>query len=235
MWPFAAEASDFSGMAYGVVLVVFGALVLLAAAATGVRALVTKKWSWTFFGGFVAAPTAVLFIAYLGMGYVEYSRESEKGASVFEVEKALRRAREGQATPADLPILRNALRANSDVAWQAAMALGRMGRDAEPAIPDMVDAIHRGTTPPDAGWKKPLRVYSGQALAAIGPASVPALIKLLADEKAEVRLTAAESLGRIGSQESLAALAAVKNDPDENVRKAVESALKRSAKRSPRT
>ena len=213
---------------------------ILAALAAAAGAGLTITW-FKVSAGKRAWGTAVLqgmllplSFLIMWMGYAQYSydanREARRYANVppqkVPAVKAVERANKGKATKVDVPALEKALYLESDQSWEAAVALKNLGPEAEPAIPGLVDAIHRGATPPDAEWKTPLRVYSGDALAAIGPAAVPALIKLLSDEKPGARLAATEALGRIKSQESLAAIAGVRQDPDEKVRKAAESALR---------
>ncbi len=81
------------------------------------------------------------------------------------------------------------------VRWLAALILGEIGTEAEPAIPALLDAmtrevVHRpGRTP----------ACAAQALARVGPRAVPGLVKLLDHRDLSVRASAAHALAGQGS------------------------------------
>ncbi len=77
-----------------------------------------------------------------------------------------------------------------------------------------------------------VRIYSVQALGAIGKAAssaIPDLILLTKDESASVRMCAVESLGRVGaaSTESVSALTAALSDTSSDVRITATNALEK--------
>lgn len=111
-----------------------------------------------------------------------------------------------------LPTIRATLKDNSR-RFGAALLLAGMGKDAAPALPDVLGLAQD----PMAG----VRVACAMSLGGIGAppeTSVPLLIKLLKDSDAEVRLAAAEALGDIGLPASAALpdlVAALKDKEDE--------------------
>jgi hypothetical protein len=120
------------------------------------------------------------------------------------------------------------------ISWVAADALGKIGPDAAPAIPDLVAVIKsergKGKTS-ETGGEGP-STYSwlaGKALAEIGSASIHELVSLLEHEDRFVRMTAALALGTMGPQARTAvpALNQTLNDPDETVRRYSRVALNR--------
>lgn len=121
-----------------------------------------------------------------------------------------------------LPVLSAALQA-PEVHWQAALALGRLGPDAAPAIPALVEALQRETT------HRPLRTPASAALALreIGPAAVPALTELLTHPRADVRIGAAIALARQGphAQAAVPRLIAMLGEADSELRQAAAGAL----------
>jgi len=75
-----------------------------------------------------------------------------------------------------------------------------------------------------------VRIYSVQALGAIGKAAsraTPILLRLTKDENSSVRMCAVEALGRMGaaSPESVAALAVAQSDSSDDVRVTAKQAL----------
>jgi HEAT repeat protein len=72
----------------------------------------------------------------------------------------------------------------------AAQALGRMGRSAEPAIPDLIRAMQ--------DQNHDVQEAAAQALGQIGRESVPALIFALKDQSPKVRAAAAHGLVHVG-------------------------------------
>ncbi len=72
----------------------------------------------------------------------------------------------------------------------AALTLGRMGKSAEAALPDLME----GLNDPDATF----RISSHQALVHMGPSAVPQLIQALKDPSDRVWYSAVLALGKIG-------------------------------------
>ena len=106
--------------------------------------------------------------------------------------------------------------------------LGRLGPDAVPAI----DAL--GATLNDEF--APTRDEAANVLMHIGPRAVPALLTALRDKNCRGRDLAATALAVQSTLDRAAVetLAASLSDPDEKVRKAVDSALKKSGAKSAR-
>ncbi|HSE20017.1 MAG TPA: HEAT repeat domain-containing protein, partial [Pyrinomonadaceae bacterium] len=156
------------------------------------------------------------------------------------------------------PALRRALRdEDSNVAGDAARALGALGKRATPSVGALVTALSHeephvriyaaealASIGPNASTATKdlakalsdpipgVRWAAGEALAGIGPAAhpaVPQLIKALNDEFLYVRICAAEALGSIGpkAQTAREALRASANDPA--LRTQAEWALNRIA------
>ena len=120
--------------------------------------------------------------------------------------------------PPAVPALTDALeRPVSQVRRLSAQALATMGPAALPALPNLVKALRE----PSA------RENSGKALAGIGKPAVADLTEALSDPAAEVRITAAISLGQIGTdaQEATAALIAALDYTDKNLDRVVVDAL----------
>jgi len=125
--------------------------------------------------------------------------------------------------PEDVPSLAAAV-SNPDryVAAFAAWSLGHLGALAEPAVPELVQALARDDTN---------TVVAG-ALARIGPAAkaaVPELVRALASDDDGRRWRAARTLGRIGpaAEPAVAALTAALADPSVHVRAHAARALGR--------
>ena len=147
----------------------------------------------------------------------------------------------GRGAKTAAPALAEALEdSNETTRHTAAKALAAIGSEAEAAIPALVKAIKReqskrsGTgsdTPSILSW------LAGNALAQIGPASLPALITLLSHEDRYVRLSAVNAVGNMGPQakDAIPALSEALNDEDELVRQWVSVALERIANRRPVT
>ncbi len=129
------------------------------------------------------------------------------------------------------PLPRSAAPALAEALWcsgagpkDAAWALGAMGADAEPAVPNLIAAL---------GAKDGfVRLRSASVLGQIGPgarASVPALTRALADPKDDVRAVSAFALGQTGpeARPPVPALVKLLDDPDPIVRWASLTALRR--------
>jgi HEAT repeat protein len=114
---------------------------------------------------------------------------------------------------------------NSMVQYTALHLLGAMGKAAKDAVP----AIEKAYQGQDEFGK----AVAAWALVSIDPNSeninraVPWMIKALGHERPEVRVHAAQMLGKIGkgNSEVMAALDAAAKDEEESVRKAAETAL----------
>jgi HEAT repeat protein len=123
--------------------------------------------------------------------------------------------------PAALPELRKALK-NPDrhvreKAAEAFCSLGEAAKDDVPALEEIVRAIQE----PEACRR------AVQRLGGIGPAAVPALRKLLGDNRAVIRHTAAYVLGEIGppAKDAIPELRRLLADRDPSVREAAICAL----------
>src|SRR4051812_18421604 len=90
-----------------------------------------------------------------------------------------------------------ALRKNAASAQQAAVALSKMGAQAEPAAYDLVEALRYD--------EEPVGAAAGDALVAIGEPAIKPLRYALGDANFIVRRRAAQILGRFGSQAHRAA------------------------------
>jgi HEAT repeat protein len=109
----------------------------------------------------------------------------------------------------------------------AARALGRIGPDAKPAVPALLERLGKDE-------ERDVREHAAKSLGligaqAIGPLleeSVKALIKGLRDEAADVRENSARALGQLGAREAVDPLRKTLKDSQPRVRAAVEEALK---------
>jgi HEAT repeat protein len=113
--------------------------------------------------------------------------------------------------------------ADPTVQSQGAYGLSRLGAEAAPATPALIDALRDNDVD--------VRRHAALALGEIGPAAraaVPALTELLRDGAWTVRRQAAVALGRIGpeAQSAVPALEKlIREDADDLVRKAAQQAL----------
>lgn len=101
----------------------------------------------------------------------------------------------------------------------AAQALGRIGDEAEGAIPALLLALRA-----DDMY---LRMATTGALIQIGAPAVPGLIKALFDRNKAVRRAAAKALGKIGNKRAIKPLQVAVKDSDPSVRKMCQQALDR--------
>jgi len=137
---------------------------------------------------------------------------------------------QGPAPVEALPTLIRALKMDGRVPQNAATALGRMGPEAAPAVPALMEVI--------GNWTDGYFVEAVRALGQIGPAAkpaVPAIIEVLrgsqrgpSPKMSKAGAAAAEGLGSIGDTDAIPALAAVvrQGKVDSTRRKAAESLLK---------
>ncbi len=97
---------------------------------------------------------------------------------------------------------------------RAARCLGAMGPDAAEAVPALVDVLRE---PPDADEAAMLRDEAKTALSRIGPASAPALRKLIASSRGVARYLGVRALlgsGPEGEREAIPMLVELLDDPD---------------------
>lgn len=92
-----------------------------------------------------------------------------------------------QAVPALIPLLTDV---DPQVRPRAAWALGRMGEDAAPAAGDLAAVLAKGDPA--------LRELAARALRCIGPAAFGPAARIIADERAEVRIAALQVMETAG-------------------------------------
>jgi HEAT repeat protein len=102
---------------------------------------------------------------------------------------------------------------------EAMSAIGRIGPDAEPAVPNLLPLLA------DADVR--VRMVAGATLKKIGAPCVPALVEAMSDPDAILRERAALLLGQMHAcdDESIEALLEALSDYDEDVRDAARRAL----------
>ena len=151
-----------------------------------------------------------------------------------EVRRAAARAL-GSVGPAAVEVLDRLVAALEDGdeggRGEAALALGSLGPDAAEAVPSLVRALADEEEFRSRGRTMEVRQAAQQALVQIGSAAVLGLLEALRDDKTDVRCLAATTLGKIGSlpQEAMRGLEeAASQDPDQSVRQAARSALKKA-------
>jgi HEAT repeat protein len=103
--------------------------------------------------------------------------------------------------------------------YLAAMALSKIGDEAESAVPVLLIALRA-----DDMY---LRMAVTSALINIGHPAVGGLIRALFDQKAAVRRASAKALGKIGSKDAINALKVACKDSDRGVSKFAAEALER--------
>ena len=101
----------------------------------------------------------------------------------------------------------------------AAQALGKIGDEAESAVPSLLEALRA-----DDMY---LRMAVTGALISIGHPAVPGLVKALFDRNKAVRRASAKALGKIGSERAIKPLQVAVKDHDPSVRKMCQEALDR--------
>lgn len=103
----------------------------------------------------------------------------------------------------------------------AAQSLGKIGDEAESAIPTLLIALRA-----DDMY---LRMAVTGTLINIGDPSVPGLVKALFDRNNAVKRAAAKALGKIGNPRAIKALEVAIKDQNAGVRKMCRQALERLA------
>lgn len=103
--------------------------------------------------------------------------------------------------------------------YLAAVALGKIGDEAESAVSVLLKALRD-----DDMF---LRMAITGALVAIGKPAVGGLVKALFDNHAPVRRASAMALGKIGDKSAVNALRVALKDADEGVQKLAKQALER--------
>jgi HEAT repeat protein len=121
-----------------------------------------------------------------------------------------------------VPILVHTLK-DREAAGHATFVLGEIGHDAVAAIPALIQTLQAERV------YRPLRTPPSAAIALgrIGPAAVPALLPLLEDSRTHVRISAAITLGFIGTAaaDAVPRLLPLLKDKDLEVRQAAAIAL----------
>jgi HEAT repeat protein len=132
------------------------------------------------------------------------------------------------------PLIRHLRDPSVEIRWEAALALGEIGdgRATVPLLPGLRDPdryvrygtalalVKIGWTPAndeEEGFRL-LGLQDWAALAALGPAAIPALTLALKDREKTVRRKAVEVLGEIGDRAAIPALLRALRDPDDEVR-----------------
>ena len=103
--------------------------------------------------------------------------------------------------------------------YLAAQALGKIGDEAESAVPSLLIALRA-----DDMY---LRMAVTGAFIKIGDPSVPGLVKALFDKNKAVRRASAKALGKIGNKRAITPLEVAVKDSDPTVRKVCQEALDR--------
>lgn len=126
---------------------------------------------------------------------------------------------ENQYAPA-VPYL-SQLVAESDpgTRYLAAKALGKIGDEAESAVPVLLEALRANDMF--------LRMAVTGALIQIGHPAVPGLVKALFDKNPAVRRASAMALGKIGSKRAIKPLEVASKDGDKGVARLSKQALDR--------
>jgi HEAT repeat protein len=111
---------------------------------------------------------------------------------------------------------------DSEIRWNAARTLAKIGPPAKEAVPNLIAAL----TDSDAL----VREHAAEALGDIGPQAkeaIPALEKVLKDPDARVRRDAVRSLGQMGpaAKSAIESIRPLLQDKEERVRKAARTSL----------
>ena len=148
-----------------------------------------------------------------------------KTTNVVVAERELSRYR-GAAAPAvpDLVALVNDKRQSTEVRWNAARTIAKIGAGAIDGLDALIAALA------DEDWL--IREHSAEAIGELGDMAaakgIPTLRPLLSDPVARVRRDTVRSLGHFGESagEAVPEIKKLLEDEDENVRKAATTALK---------
>lgn len=128
-----------------------------------------------------------------------------------------------------VPLLRH--KDDSEIRWNAARTLGKIGPAAKEAAPKLVEAMKD---------PEPLvREHAAEALGDIGPEAketIPELVKALQDADARVRRDAVRSLGQMGpaAKSGIESIRPLLKDKEERVRKAARTSLQQIEPSEPR-
>jgi HEAT repeat protein len=144
----------------------------------------------------------------------------------IEAASSLGKIAPGTGVKEVVPALTAALQdKNEFVRKEAAMALGNMGPSAKEAVPALIDLLSEGR--PASYARADVGGAASDALAKIGKAAVPRLIKALKSRDTDVRKGAADALAEIRAQAKTATaeLTAALRDRDPGVRAAAARAL----------
>jgi HEAT repeat protein len=111
---------------------------------------------------------------------------------------------------------------DSEIRWNAARTLGKIGPPAKEAAPQLIAALND----PDAL----VREHAAESLGDIGPQAqdtIPALVKALHDPDVRVRRDAVRSLGQMGpeAKPAVESVRSLLQDKDKNVRQAAQRSL----------
>lgn len=120
------------------------------------------------------------------------------------------------AVPRLAELVRNA---DPGTRFLAARALGRIGDEAESAVPDLLIALRADDIF--------LRMATTGALIQIGYPAVPGLVRALFDNNKAVRRASAKALGKIGAERAINPLQVAAKDSDPAVRKFALQAIER--------
>lgn len=138
-----------------------------------------------------------------------------------------------RAAPAAKPLGKRLKDDDSQIRYRAAKTLAKLGADAKPAIVDLAQALN------DENEAK-VKYYCAKAIVEItdqdpvaGEAAVEDLIAALQLDDTKTLYYVVKALGKIGAAaiDSVPELEKLADDPDDSVRRAVESAIAKIKKR----
>jgi HEAT repeat protein len=150
---------------------------------------------------------------------VETAYETLKTGEPEARAEAIKFLGEERYAPAVSALVQIVDEADPGTRFLAAQALGKIGDEAETAVPTLLQALRA-----DDMY---LRMAVTGALINIGYPAVPGLIKALFDQNKAVRRAAAKALGKIGSERAIKPLQVAVKDRDPSVRKMCQEALDR--------
>ncbi len=142
-----------------------------------------------------------------------------KGSDPTQRARAIEYLGENAYAPA-VPMLCELVReSDPGTRYLAAMALRKIGDEAESAVPTLLVALRADDIF--------LRMAITGALIAIGRPSVSGLVRALFDNNVAVRRASAKALGKIGDRDAMNALRVAAKDSDVGVRRFAQEALAR--------